>query len=104
MKLQQVTLSSVTTSNPIPLDREANPFSVGLRLVVSGTNTSSIEVTFDNIFTPGITPTWLGLTGLTGLTATTNGNIAFNVTAVRLNMTAFTSGSATLQVIQGKQG
>lgn len=104
MRPQQVTLSSVTTSAPIPLDREANPFSVGLKLVVTGTNTSSIEVTLDNVFDSTITPTWTGLTSLTGLTATTNGNIAFNVTAVRLNMTAFTSGSATLQVLQGKQG
>lgn len=104
MRLQQVVVSSQTTSAPIPLDREANPFSVGLKVVVSGTNTSAVEVTEDDIFNPNVTPTWTALTGLTAVTATTNGNIAFNCTAVRLNVTAFTSGSATLQVMQGKQG
>lgn len=104
MKLQSVTLSSVTTSAPIPLDRAANPFSVGLKLTVTGANTSSVEVTEDDVFDPTVTPTWIALTAMSALTATTTGNIAFNCTAVRLNMTAFTSGSAKLQVMQGKQG
>lgn len=104
MRLQQVTLAAVAVSAPIPLDRSANPFSVGLRLVVTGVNTSSVEVTEDDVFDPTVTPTWTALTAMSGLSATTTGNIAFNVTAVRLNMTAFTSGSAKLQVMQGKQG
>ena len=104
MRLQSVTVSSQTQSAPIPLDREANPFSVGLKVVVTGTNTSAVEVTLDNIFDSTITPTWTALTGLSALTATTNGNIAFNCTAVRLNVTAFTNGTAVLQVMQGKQG
>lgn len=106
MRLQQVKNSSVTTSTPIPLDRSANPFSVGLRVVVSagGSSTSSVEVTLDDVFDPTVTPTWTALTGLSGLTATTSGNIAFGVTAVRLNTTVFGSGTVTLQVLQGKQG
>lgn len=104
MKLQSVTVAAVAVSAPIVLDREANPFSVGLKLTVTGTNTSSIEVTLDDVFDPTVTPTWLALTSLSALTATTTGNIAFNCTAVRLNVTAFTSGSAKLQVMQGKQG
>jgi hypothetical protein len=104
MRLQSVTVSSQAASAAIPLDREANPFSVGLKVVVTGTNTSAVEVTLDDVFNPAVTPTWTALTGLTALTATANGNIAFNCTAVRLNVTAFTNGSATLQVMQGKQG
>lgn len=37
---------------------------------------------------------------LTGLTASAVGNLAFPVTAVRLNVTAYTSGSAALTVLQ----
>ena len=44
--------------------------------------------------------TWRDTTGLTALTATDEGNIAFPVRAVRLNVTAFTSGSAEMTVIQ----
>jgi hypothetical protein len=104
MRLQSVTLNSVTTSAPIPLDRSANPFSVGLAIVVnSGTNTSKVQMTLDDIFDPTVTPVWFDHATLTGIVATTSGNIAFNCTAVRLNMTAFTSGSASLRVLQGKQ-
>lgn len=104
MRLQQVTVAAVATSAPIPLDREANPFSVGLRVVTTGVNTVTVEVTLDDVWDPTVTPTWTALTGMSALTATTTGNIAFNVTAVRLNMTAFTNGNAKLQVMQGKQG
>lgn len=104
MRLQSVTLSSVTTSAPIPLDRTANPFSVGLVIEVTLTNTSKVQITLDDIYDPTVTPVWFDHSTLgPAITATTSGNLAFNATAVRLNMTAFTSGSATLKVLQGKQ-
>jgi len=104
MRLQSVTLSSVTTSAPIPLDRSANPFSVGLVIEVTGTNTSKVQMTLDDVFDPTVTPIWFDHSTLSAVSATTSGNIAFNCTAVRLNVTAFTSGTATLKVLQGKQG
>lgn len=104
MKLQSVTVSSATTSAAIPLDRSANPFSVGLAIEVSGTNTSKVQLTLDDVFDSTVTPIWFDHTTLTGITATTSGNIAFNCTAVRLNVTAFTNGTSTLKVLQGKQG
>lgn len=104
MRLQSVTVSSVAASAAIPLDRSANPFSVGLVIEVTGTNTSQVQMTLDDIFDPTVTPVWFTHATLTAITATTSGNIAFNCTAVRLNVTAFTSGSATLKILQGKQG
>lgn len=102
MRPQSVTLSSVATSIPIPLDREANPFSVGLVIEVTGTNTSKVQITMDNIFDPAVTPVWFDHATLSAVSATTSGNIAFPCTAIRLNMTANTSGSATLVVHQGR--
>lgn len=104
MRLQSVTLSSVTTSATVPLDRSANPFSVGLVIEVTGTNTSKVQMTLDDVFDPTVTPVWFDHSTLAAVSTTTSGNIAFNCTAVRLNMTAFTSGSATLKILQGKQG
>lgn len=98
-------LSSVVAGQTIPLDRYANPFSVSLVIeVLSGTNTSQVQFTVDDVFNPNITPVWLTHATLTAITATTSGNLAFPATAVRLNMTAFTSGSAQLVVIQSKPG
>lgn len=104
MRLQSVTLSSVTTSAPIPLDREANAFSVGLAIIVTGTNTSKVQLTLDNIFDPTVTPTWIDHATLAAVTTSAAGSLTFNVTAIRLNMTAFTSGSAVLEVLQSKPG
>lgn len=106
MRLQKsATLSSVTTSPPIPLDRAANPFTVGLVIeVVSGTNTSKVQMTLDDVFDSTVTPVWIDHATLAAITATTGGSLTFPVTAVRLNMTAFTTGSAFLMVMQGKQG
>lgn len=104
MRLQNSpALGSVVAGATIPLDREANPFSVTLVIeVLSGTNTSKVQYTVDDVFNSAVTPIWIDHATLAGITATTAGNIAFPVTAVRLNMTAWTSGSAQLSIIQGR--
>lgn len=104
MRLQTVTNTAIVISAPVPLDREANPFSVGLVIEVTGTNTSTVELTLDDVFNPSVTPVWFAHATLTGITSTTSGNLAFNCTALRLNTTAFSSGSAVLKVMQGKPG
>jgi len=43
---------------------------------------------------------WFDTTGLSALTANAQGNIFFPVRAIRLNVTAFTSGSVTLTILQ----
>jgi hypothetical protein len=77
---------------------------VGLVIEVTGVNTSKVQITLDDIYDSTVTPVWFDHATLTAISATTSGNIAFNATAIRLNMTAFTSGSATLKVMQAKQG
>ena len=98
-------LASVTTGQIIPVDREANPFSLGLQVVVSGTNTSKVQFTLDNVFDSTVTPTWIDMAApFAAISATTGGNFVTPCTAIRLNMTAFTSGTAQLTVLQSKPG
>lgn len=106
MRLQtSPALSSVVAGATIPLDREANPFAATLVIeVLSGTNTSKVQYTVDNVWDSTVTPLWLDHATLTGISATTSGTLTFPVTAVRLNMTAFTSGSAQLVILQSKPG
>lgn len=103
-----VTVSSATTSAPIPVDWRGSPFSLSLGVDLNpGVLTYTVEHTFDDPtgFTSAsdynTNATWRDTAGLTALTATNEGNIAFPVRAVRLNVTDFTSGSAELTVIQG---
>ena len=97
-----VTVSSQATSATIPVDWRENNFKLSHAVVLSGgaTLTYSAEHTFDDIQDVSITPTWIATDGLTALSATEDGNIAFPVKAVRLNVTAYTSGDATLTVLQ----
>jgi len=104
------TVSSVTTSDPIRVDWRGgqSPFQLSIGVDLNpGVLTYTVEHTFDDPrgFTSGTdyntNATWRDTTGLTALTATDEGNIAFPVQAVRLNVTAFTSGSAEITVITG---
>lgn len=104
MRPQTVTVSSQAASAPIPLDWRQVPFNVSLACVVpSGTLTFKVQHTFDNLLDPTVTPTWFDHSTITGKNASTDGNYAFPVTAVRLNVTSYTSGFVTLTVLQGAQ-
>lgn len=109
MRPTVVTVSAVATSAPIPVNWRGTSGNFSLSLGVDlnpGVLTYTVEHTFDapGDFTSasdyGTNATWRATTGLAGLTASNEGNIAFPVRAVRLNVTAYTSGSAELTVIQ----
>lgn len=96
-----VTQASAGTSAWIPLDDTKNPFQVGFGVVAAGTLTYTIEHTFDNVQNPAITPTAFPNATVTARTGNAQGNYTFPVTAVRINVTAFTGGSVTLTLVQG---
>jgi hypothetical protein len=103
MRPTSITVSSVAASNPIVIDYAENGFGVGLGLVITGTGTYKVQHTFDNVMDSTVTPTWFDHTTLTGKTASADGNYAFPIRAVRLNCTAYTDGSGTLTVVQGRK-
>jgi len=94
------TVSSQTTSPWIPLDDNQAAFSATVAVEVSGTLTYTVEFTLDNIQDPAVTPVAFPI-GLAGETASNTTFIKSPVKAIRLNVTAFTSGSATIGVRQG---
>lgn len=100
MRPFSVTVSSLTTSATLPVDQYQEAFNIGLMVDVTGTNTSKVQYTLDDIQDPTVTPTWLDHATLTGLTADAAGTLTIPCRAVRLNVTAFTNGTAKLTVIQ----
>jgi hypothetical protein len=54
---------------------------------------------FSSTYNPA-TGNWFQNSSVTAQTASANGNYAFPVRAIRLNVTAYTSGSATLTLVQ----
>jgi hypothetical protein len=102
VRAQSISVGSATTSAWIPLDTNKAPFNVGLGVVVSaaGVLTYKVQHTFDNVQDSTVTATAFDHPDVTGKTVNTDGNYAFPVRAIRLNVTAYTSGTATLTLIQ----
>ncbi len=73
-------------------------YNLGLIATVSSgaSLTYTVQVTADQ--QPSSSGNWNSHDVLTGLTASTNSNIAYPVTGIRLNVTNYVSGSITLGV------
>jgi hypothetical protein len=99
-------LGSVAISSPVKIDYEQLDFNIGLSInVVSGTNTSSVQFSLDDPDAVYATDyntdaTWHNITALAAKTADTAASLTVPCRAVRLNMTAWTSGTASLTIVQ----
>lgn len=105
MRPIRVSVGSATTSAVIPLDQYISPFnvSIGVALSAGAALTYKVQHTFDNVFATGFDPataTWYDHATLAAKTASSDGNYAYPVSAIRLNVTPYTSGSATMTVMQ----
>jgi hypothetical protein len=95
-----ITVTGAGTSAAMAvLDHYQSPFNVGMGLVISGTVSVTVQHTFDDVQNASVTPTWFNHTTLASVTASTDGNYAFPIRAIRLNQ-ASGSGTSTLTVIQ----
>lgn len=105
MRPVRVTVASQAASAPIPLDHYQGPFNVGIGVVVSAgaSLTYSVQHTFDDVWAEDFdasTATWFTNSALGAKTTTLDGNYAFPVTAIRLNVTTYASGSVTMTAVQ----
>lgn len=91
-------------SSPIPMDNYISPFNVGFGVIVSAGATVSytIQHTFDDVFAAGFVPanaTWFPHESLVTETTNQDGNYAFPITAMRVNV-GTSNGTVTLKAIQ----
>ena len=105
----RVTAAAAGATSPFILSQMGpSPFNVGIGCAISAGASLiySVEYTFDDVFANNYNPAtgnWTALTSITAATTTKDGNIAYPVMAVRLNVTSYTSGSVTMTVIQANQ-
>lgn len=97
-------VGSVAASNPVVLDYRGSGPKYGVAVDITGTLTYSVQYTLDDVFAPGYVPgsgLWFNVpvAALVGATADQSGEITIPCTALRVNVTAWTSGTATLRVV-----
>lgn len=95
-----VTVSSATSSAWIPVDWRSTPFNLSFAVIMTGTLTYKVEHTLDDVMDPTVTPTALTHEFITASTTSDDGNYAYPVRAIRLTVSSYTSGSATMTVLQ----
>jgi hypothetical protein len=103
MRPVRVIVTGVAVSSVIVPDYNSSPFNVGVGVQISATATYTVEHTFDDVFDPAFNPAtavWIANTGLTAQTVNKDGNYAFPVRGIRLNVSAST-GSVTMTIMQG---
>jgi hypothetical protein len=92
------TVSGVGISPTLPMDYRSQVFNVGFGCEATGTVTYSVQHTFDDIYNLAITPVWFNHAFVVGATTSMDGNYAFPIAAMRLNITAGT-GSVTINIL-----
>lgn len=104
MATSQVQLAAAGNSTAVPIDLKKFKFGVGLLVNVPTTAsvTYNVQVTGDDPAKyPTITGVWNLHDCLQGMTASANGNLAYPVTKVRLQILNYGgTGNVTLSVIQ----
>lgn len=105
-----ITVGSATNSNVVPLDTCRTPFNIGLGCVLSAGAglTYTVQYTYDDVQASTYNPAtgnWFNHATLASKTTSSDGNISMPVSAIRLNVSSYTSGSVTMTVLQaGRSG
>ena len=98
------TLSAVGVTNPLPMDiYPPSAISVAVTLAPASTLTYTVEHTYGDVFARDFNPAtavWFPNVDLTADIANGETQYTSPVTAIRLRVTAYTAGSATITVIQ----
>ena len=103
------TLSSATSGAPIVLNNAGtSPFNVGIAVVLtSGASlTYTVEQTYDDVTSNSFnaaTATWFPIENMSGETASAVSWLPAPTMAIRLRVSTYSSGSATITVQQSQQ-
>ena len=101
MRPTSVTVGSETASAAIPVNWRATNFRISVGVVLTGgaSLTYTVQHTFDNVFDSLVTPVWFPHATLVDKIANADGAYVAPIIALRLNVTTYASGSATMTII-----
>ena len=91
MRQQVVSQTGVGSSTTIPMNLDSTPFNVGFGIAPSGTATYTVQHTFEDPFASDFnaaTAVWFNHPDIASESGNNDGNYAFPVRAIRLNVAA----------------
>ncbi|SRR6266403_4616073 len=98
--LKPVVISSIAASPWIPLDIYITNSHTQIDVVFTGTATAQVDYTADDVFDPTVTPVAETVPLVASGSTNSSNDITKVVRAIRLNVTAYTSGTVTMKVVQ----
>lgn len=102
MRAMIVSVTGVSSSPVVPMNRNITPFNVGFGVAVTGTINYTVQHTFDDVqsatFNPA-TATWFNHPTIAAQSANADGNYAFPVRGIRIIGNSGT-GTATITILQ----
>lgn len=92
--------NGVGASSIVAPDIAVNPFNIGVGCELTGTANFTVQHTFDDVMnTPMENLVWFANSGITGKSASTDGNYAFGVRGIRLLVNSG-AGSIVMTLVQ----
>jgi hypothetical protein len=101
MRPVQISRTDAGSTAWVPLDYIQSPFNVGIMCeITAGTPNYTVQVTYDDIFDPAVTPTAIAHDTLAAQTSSADGQQASPVRAARLTVNSG-SGTVKMTLLQG---
>jgi hypothetical protein len=100
--IYQDPLTGVSVGPVAILDYRGQHGPVSLAVIVGGTNTSKVQFTLDDVLAKDYNPAtgnWFDVPGLDAVEVSMSKPLEHAATAVRLNCTAWTTGSCSLLIV-----
>ena len=107
MRPVTITKTGAGVTAPVPMNQYTSPFNVGFGCDVTGSATYTVQHTFDNVFASDFDPStakWYNHASVSGVATDQDGNYAFPVSAIRLNLAGGSTGSVTMIILQAGIG
>jgi hypothetical protein len=111
----RISVAGATVSQPFHPSFYEHPFHIGIGVTTNSTSTTySVQHSFDPVFNhvfsstvaviPASAAVWFNNTGMSSLSSNADGNIAFPVVAIRLNVSAAAGSSVITQMVLSQAG
>lgn len=95
------TVGAGAVSDPIPLDWREIEFNVGIRIAPTSTGVGIVQMTLDNLLSPGVTPVWTTISNLSSVVSSSPQVVALTTPCIAIRVSnGDAGGTVPFQIVQ----